>query len=98
MKTTKSKTTRNKIPMRQCTGCREMKSKKEMIRVLKTTDDQIVLDTTGKQNGRGAYLCKQSACFEKACKNKGLERSLKMNIPAEIYESLKKEIEQIEAE
>ncbi len=49
--------TKNKIPMRQCTGCREMKSKKEMIRVLKTTEDEIVLDTTGKKNGRGAYLC-----------------------------------------
>lgn len=49
--------TKNKIPMRQCTGCREMKSKKEMLRVLKTTEDEIVLDTTGKKNGRGAYLC-----------------------------------------
>ena len=47
--------TKNKIPMRQCTGCREMKSKKEMIRVLKTAEDEIVLDTTGKKNGRGAY-------------------------------------------
>ena len=49
--------TKNKIPMRQCTGCREMKSKKEMIRVLKTPEDEIVLDTTGRKNGRGAYVC-----------------------------------------
>ncbi len=49
--------TKNKIPMRQCTGCREMKNKKEMIRVLKTAEDEIVLDVTGKKNGRGAYIC-----------------------------------------
>ena len=87
-----------KIPMRQCVGCGEMKAKKELIRVIRTPEEDVVLDITGRKNGRGAYLCRQSACFEKACKNKGLERSLKMNIPAEIYESLKKEIEQIEAE
>ena len=58
--------TKNKIPMRQCTGCREMKSKKEMIRVLKTPEDKIVLDTTGRQNGRGAYVCPSSECLEKA--------------------------------
>ena len=69
--------TKNKIPMRQCTGCREMKSKKEMLRVLKTTEDEIVLDTTGKKNGRGAYLCLSRECLDKAIKNHGLERSLK---------------------
>ena len=87
-----------KVPLRQCLGCGEMKSKKEMLRVIRTPEEELVIDTTGRKNGRAAYLCRQSACFEKACKNKGLERSLKMNIPAEIYESLKKEIEQIEAE
>ena len=66
--------TKNKIPMRQCTGCREMKSKKEMLRVLKTTEDEIVLDTTGKKNGRGAYLCLSRECLDKAIKNHGLER------------------------
>ena len=70
--------TKNKIPMRQCTGCREMKSKKEMLRVLKTTEDEIVLDTTGKKNGRGAYLCLSRECLDKAIKNHGLERSLKL--------------------
>ena len=64
--------TKNKIPMRQCTGCREMKSKKEMLRVLKTTEDEIVLDTTGKKNGRGAYLCLSRECLDKAIKNHGL--------------------------
>ena len=84
------------IPMRKCIGCQEMKSKKEMMRILKTTEDEIILDTTGRKNGRGAYLCFSKECFEKAVKNKGLERSLKMNIPQSVYESLKREIENIE--
>ncbi|MBE5922575.1 MAG: YlxR family protein [Lachnospiraceae bacterium] len=82
-----------KVPMRQCTGCTEMKEKRSMIRVLKTTDDQIVLDMTGKQNGRGAYLCKDAECLVKAKKNRGLERSLKVKIPDEVYEQLMKELE-----
>ena len=71
--------TRTKIPMRQCTGCREMKSKKEMIRVLKTSENEIILDATGKKNGRGAYLC-----------------FLKMAVPDEVYQNLKKEFGSIE--
>ena len=86
-----------KVPMRKCIGCQEMKSKKEMMRVLKTSEDEIILDTTGKKNGRGAYICFSKDCFEKAIKNKGLERSLKTGIPPEVYESLKKEIESIES-
>ena len=88
--------TKNKIPMRQCTGCREMKSKKEMIRVLKTAEDEIVLDATGRKNGRGAYICKSRECLEKARKNHGLERSLKAAIPDEVYDSLEKEFDSIE--
>jgi predicted RNA-binding protein YlxR (DUF448 family) len=72
-----------------------MKSKKEMIRVLKTSEDDIVLDATGRKNGRGAYLCASMECFRKAVKNKGLERSFKMAIPKEVYEALEKEMEQI---
>ena len=87
---------KNKIPMRQCTGCREMKSKKEMLRVLKTAEDEIVLDATGKKNGRGAYLCFSKECLEKAMKSRGLERSLKAAIPQEVYENLKKEFDTIE--
>lgn len=79
--------------MRQCVGCGEMKNKKEMMRVLKTAEGPIVLDTTGKKNGRGAYLCMDKECLVKARKNKGLERSFKMSIPDEIYESLEKEFE-----
>lgn len=82
-----------KIPLRQCVGCSEMKGKKEMMRVLKTAEDGIVLDMTGKKNGRGAYLCMERECLKKARKNKGLERSLKMSIPDEIYDSLEKEFE-----
>ncbi len=82
-----------KIPMRQCVGCSKMKGKKEMMRVLKTAEDGIVLDMTGKKNGRGAYLCMERECLKKARKNKGLERSLKMSIPDEIYDSLEKEFE-----
>ncbi|MDE6185394.1 MAG: YlxR family protein, partial [Lachnospiraceae bacterium] len=62
-----------KIPMRQCVGCGEMKNKKEMMRVLKTPENEIVLDVTGKKNGRGAYLCKTAECLKNAHKNKGLE-------------------------
>ena len=75
-----------------------MKSKREMIRVLKTENDEILLDATGKKNGRGAYICKSKECLEKAVKNRGIERSLKTGISPEIYDSLKKEIEKIESE
>ena len=90
-----------KIPMRQCVGCREMKAKKEMIRVIKTvsedeTKTNITLDTTGIKNGRGAYICRNSGCLDTAIKNKGLERSFKMPIPKEVYELLKKEMEELE--
>ncbi|WP_367569371.1 YlxR family protein [Lacrimispora sp.] len=83
-----------KIPLRQCVGCSEMKSKKEMIRVLKTPEEELILDTTGRKNGRGAYLCPSMECFKKAVKSKGLERSFKMAIPKEVYETLEKEMEQ----
>lgn len=85
-----------KIPLRQCTGCGEMKSKKEMIRVIKTKENEIKIDATGRQNGRGAYMCCSSDCFKKAVKNKGLERSLKTSIPKEVYEQLEKELVGIE--
>ncbi|MEG0805221.1 MAG: YlxR family protein [Lachnospiraceae bacterium] len=86
-----------KIPLRQCVGCRQMESKKNMIRVIKTADDEILVDVTGKMNGRGAYLCKSSQCLNLALKNKGLERSLKIRIPMEVVTNLTKEMELIEA-
>lgn len=85
-----------KIPLRKCTGCNEMKPKKELIRVLKTTEEEIVLDKTGKKNGRGAYLCNSLECFQQARKTRGLERSLQIKIPDEIYETLEKELSGVE--
>lgn len=85
-----------KIPQRQCIGCGEAKNKKELIRVLKSTDGSISIDATGRKNGRGAYLCPSMECFRKAVKGKGLERSFKMAIPKEIYESLEKEMAEID--
>ena len=87
-----------KVPMRKCVGCGEMKSKKEMIRILKTSDEEFVLDATGKKNGRGAYICPSKECFLKAVKSKGLERSFKHSIPKEVYENLEKELDTIEIE
>ena len=82
-----------KVPMRKCVGCNEMKNKKELIRILKTPEGEILLDVTGKKNGRGAYLCKNPECFARAVKSKGLERSLGIHIPEEVYENLKKEMD-----
>ena len=87
-----------KIPRRKCVGCQEMKSKKEMLRILKTAENEFVLDATGRKNGRGAYLCFSKECLEKARKNKGLERSFKQTIPKEVYENLEKELENLEVE
>ncbi|MCR5272204.1 MAG: YlxR family protein [Lachnospiraceae bacterium] len=81
-----------KVPTRQCVGCRETKPKSSLIRVIKTADEEIVLDLTGKKNGRGAYICRDEKCLKAAVKNKGLERSLKTVISEEIYEELKKEM------
>ena len=86
-----------KIPQRQCVGCGENKDKRIMIRVLKS-DEGFMLDATGKKNGRGAYICKSSECLAKAIKNHGLERSFKMPIPDTVYESLKKEMNILDAE
>ena len=74
-----------------------MMGKKEMIRVLKTAEGDICLDATGKKNGRGAYICRNRECLQKARKNKGLERSFKMSIPNEVYDNLEKEFDNLEA-
>ena len=75
-----------------------MKSKKEMIRVIRTSEGEFLLDATGRKNGRGAYHCPNSDCLAKAVKNKGLERSFKQAIPKEVYEALEKEMEVLESE
>ena len=87
---------KKKVPMRKCVGCGEMKNKKEMIRVLKTPEEEFVLDASGKKNGRGAYLCPSGECLERAIKCKGLERSFKQAIPSEVYDELKEEMQTIE--
>ncbi len=87
---------KNKVPLRQCVGCREMRSKRDMIRILKTPEGAFMLDSTGKKNGRGAYLCRNSQCFAKALKSRALDRSFRMSIPEEVYESLEREWEEIE--
>lgn len=90
------KMTNRKIPMRQCVGCREMKAKKDLIRIIHTAEDEIFMDVTGKKNGRGAYLCGNQECLDKAIKSKGLERSLKIAVPKEMYEDFAKEMVQFE--
>ena len=84
-----------KIPMRMCVGCQEMKEKRNMIRVLKTQENTFCIDTTGKKNGRGAYVCKSTDCLTKAIRNHGLERSFKMSIPKDTVAELVKEMESI---
>ncbi|SDH87939.1 MULTISPECIES: RNase P modulator RnpM [Proteiniclasticum] len=82
-----------KIPMRMCTGCMEMKPKKELIRVVKNKEGEISLDLVGKKPGRGAYVCKSTDCLEKAFKTKRLSRNLETTISQEIYDDLRKAVE-----
>jgi predicted RNA-binding protein YlxR (DUF448 family) len=82
-----------KIPMRMCLGCQEMKPKKELIRVVKNKENEISIDFTGKKPGRGAYICRSLSCFEKARKGKRLERAFEASINEEIYELLRKDLE-----
>lgn len=81
-----------KIPLRKCTGCQEMKNKKELIRIVRNDAGEFSLDKTGKKAGRGAYICPNSDCLEKAQKSKGLERSFKAPVPREVYEQLLREL------
>lgn len=85
-----------KIPQRQCVGCREMKDKNQCIRIVKSAENKIEIDESGKKNGRGAYICRSKACLELALKNKGLERSFQIAIPNEIKSELLKEMDIIE--
>lgn len=89
---TKNTPRTRKIPMRQCTGCGVRKEKKELIRIIKTPEDLIEVDFTGKKNGRGAYICNSVECLRIAEKRKSLERSLRVTIPAEVYKELEKEM------
>lgn len=81
-----------KIPLRMCTGCMEMKPKKELIRVVKSPEGEVSVDLTGKKSGRGAYVCKASECLEKAFKAKRLSRNLDTAISEAVYNRLREEI------
>lgn len=81
-----------KVPMRQCTGCGERKEKKELIRIIRTPEEAIDVDFTGRKKGRGAYICNSVECLQLARKKKSLERSLKTTIPEAVYQELEEEI------
>ncbi len=83
---------KRKIPERHCVGCGEAKEKKQLIRVVRTPEGDVMLDVTGKKSGRGAYICHSLSCFKKARKSKRLEGGLNVQIPEEIYERLEKEL------
>ena len=77
-----------KIPQRQCVGCREMKDKKALLRIVKTPEGEILLDSTGKKSGRGAYVCPDPECLKKARKSRALERAFDTGIAADVYDAL----------
>lgn len=81
-----------KVPLRKCTGCGEMKPKKELVRIVRTPENEILLDLTGKKNGRGAYICPNPECLRKARKAKRIERSFQCEIPNEVYDSMEREL------
>lgn len=85
-----------KVPERMCIGCREMKPKAGLIRVVKNKENEISVDKTKKSNGRGAYICSNASCLENAKKRKGLERALEAKITEEIYDMLKSQVEEAE--
>ena len=86
-----------KVPSRICVGSREAKEKRSMVRIVKTTQNEICLDETGKKNGRGAYICKSVECLQRALQTKGLERSLKSPVPDDVVNLLKEEMSVLEA-
>ena len=81
-----------KVPLRMCVGCREMKIKKELIRIVRTPAGVIELDKTGKKSGRGAYVCPNLHCFRKAVKSKGIHKALEQEIPAEVLNHIESQI------
>ncbi|WP_297133572.1 RNase P modulator RnpM [Terrisporobacter sp.] len=85
-----------KVPQRKCISCQDRDNKKELIRIVKNKEGEIFIDLTGKANGRGAYICKDSECLKKAIKSKALNRAFKMEVPNEVYEKLLSELESYE--
>lgn len=82
-----------KIPLRMCTGCGEHKPKRELIRVVKSPEDEISLDLTGRKPGRGAYICPKKECLQKARKSRRLEHAFSCRIPDEVYDAMEGELE-----
>lgn len=82
-----------KIPMRKCTGCGEMKPKKELVRVVRSPEGEVSLDLTSRKSGRGAYVCPDLTCLQKARKAKRIERSLSCQIPQEVYDQMEQELQ-----
>lgn len=80
------------IPLRQCIGCREMKPKNQLVRIIKTPENTICLDKTGKKNGRGAYICFNETCFNKAVKSKGIDKALKVEVPLDVLNAISEEL------
>ncbi|MDR1700657.1 MAG: YlxR family protein [Lachnoclostridium sp.] len=83
---------KKRVPLRQCVGCREMKEKNCLIRIVKTPEGDIIPDETGKRNGRGAYLCRNTECLRKAEKAGGISRSLQISVSKEVYRELESEL------
>lgn len=81
-----------KIPMRQCMGCNEHKPKQELLRVVRSPENQVSLDFTGKKSGRGAYICRSVKCLQKARKSRRLDRILECEIPEEVYDAMEQEL------
>lgn len=85
-----------KVPMRQCVGCRELKNKKDLMRILRTPDNNVIFDDTGRMNGRGAYICPSVECLKKARKTKAIERSLDISIPDEVYDAIERQMSELD--
>lgn len=81
-----------KIPLRMCVGCREMKNKKELLRIVRTPEGNIDIDQSGKKSGRGAYICPQLDCLQQALKGKSLQKALEHDIPDEVMDKLKQQL------
>lgn len=85
-----------KVPMRQCVGCRELRNKKDLMRILKTPDNNVIFDDTGRMNGRGAYICPSVECLKKARRIKAIERSLDISIPDEVYDAIERQMSELD--
>jgi len=86
------KVRRKKIPMRMCIGCKEMKPKKELTRIVRTPEGEIIIDTSGKKSGRGAYICKDVQCIKEFLNEKTLSKALDFNVTKELVQRLQEEL------